>query len=124
MDYVKQTLLPLIEFLPVRIVESWPLIFLVVALLVLLPVARYQRQLRTLVVRQFAPRVPRPQPRLEEDLTQLPAPTSAPGARRLMVEGLPVRLRMVVIAPLGKLESVSESAVEDLLNNVLLGLGG
>jgi hypothetical protein len=123
MYYIKQTLDPLIQLLPPGIREYWLLIFLFVAVLALLPVARYQRQLRTLVVRQFAPRVPRPQPKLEEDLEALPALQTAPGQRRLLVEGVPVRLRLVVLAPLGKLESVSESAVEEILTQVLFGLG-
>ncbi len=62
-------------------------------------------------------------PSLEEDLaTYPPAPTSS-GDRRLMVEGVPVRLRLVVIAPAGKLSEFDPEQLEPTLEQILPGLG-
>jgi len=36
---------------------------------------------------------------LQENLAEYPPPPGPPGPRRLLVEGLPVRLRLVVVAP-------------------------
>src|SRR5262249_37048267 len=46
-----------------------------------------------------------------------------PGERRLTVYHLPARLRLVVIAPLGREGDIDATAVEKLLDKVLPGLG-
>jgi hypothetical protein len=62
-------------------------------------------------------------PSLEEDLaTYPPAPTSG-GDRRLLVEGVPVRVRLVVVAPAGKQAEFNEEQLDETLDHVLPGLG-
>jgi hypothetical protein len=62
---------------------------------------------------------------LREDLADYPPPPATAGARRLRVNGVPVRVRLVVVAPTGKLqETISPDHVPDLLDDVLRGLGG
>jgi hypothetical protein len=58
-----------------------------------------------------------------EDLAEYPPPPAV-SARRLTVNGLPVRIRLVVVAPTGKQQDpVSADDVPDLLDSVLRGLG-
>lgn len=58
-----------------------------------------------------------------EDLGEYPPPPPA-GAKRLTINGVPVRVRLVVISPTGKAhEAVSADDVPDLLDDVLRGLG-
>ena len=60
---------------------------------------------------------------LREDLEACPLPPPVPGPRRLTVYHLPVRLRLVVVAPAGHEGDVDATAVEKLLDLVLPGLG-
>ncbi|HVS37325.1 MAG TPA: hypothetical protein VMS17_17320 [Gemmataceae bacterium] len=64
-----------------------------------------------------------PESGLDEDLSEYPPPPANPGPRRLTVHGRPVRLRLVVIAPVGKRKIAGDGAVEALLDQVLRGLG-
>jgi hypothetical protein len=69
----------------------------------------------------------RPFPDLEnsqrEDLRTFPPPPAV-RSRRLSVNGEPVRLRLVVVAPTGKLQDpISPDGVAELLDNVVRGLG-
>jgi hypothetical protein len=58
-----------------------------------------------------------------EELGEYPPPPPA-GAKRLIINGVPVRIRLVVISPTGKAhEAVSADHVPDLLDDVLRGLG-
>lgn len=57
------------------------------------------------------------------DLESCPLPTRPPGEYHLTVYHLPVRLRLVVVAPLGKEAVIDVLQVEDLLDQVLPGLG-
>lgn len=50
-------------------------------------------------------------------------PPAGPGPQRLFLHGSPVRLRLVVLAPMGKRPLPSNGAVEPLLDQVLRGLG-
>jgi hypothetical protein len=50
-------------------------------------------------------------------------PPAGPGPQRLLLHGQPVRLRLVVLAPLGKRPLPANGAVEPLLDQVLRGLG-
>ena len=65
-----------------------------------------------------------PEEGLEEDLAAYPPPPGKPGPRRLTVHGRPVRLRLVVVAPVGRQAIAEGGAVEALLDEVLRGLGG
>jgi hypothetical protein len=59
-----------------------------------------------------------------EDLGEYPPPPAAAGARRLTVNGIPVRLRLVVVAPTGKAQdAIGADDVPALLDDVLRGLG-
>jgi hypothetical protein len=71
----------------------------------------------------------KPHPDLEkgqrEDLADYPPPPAAAGGRRLEVNGVPVRLRLVVIAPTGKQQAaITPDNAPGLLDDVLRGLGG
>jgi hypothetical protein len=64
-----------------------------------------------------------PERGLDQDLSTYPPAPGAAGPRRLTVHGRPVRLRLVVVAPVGR-QTVAEGAeVEALLDQVLRGLG-
>ena len=70
----------------------------------------------------FGRKKPPPPPKLEEDLASYPPLKSSAGDRRLMVEGVPVRLRLVVVAPAGKESEVEDEKVESYLERMLPGL--
>jgi hypothetical protein len=57
-------------------------------------------------------------------LDECPLPVKPPGERRLTLYHLPVRVRLVVLAPVGKEGAVDATAVEQLLDRVIPGLGG
>ena len=96
---------------------GWILLLIVAASLVLLILA--------LVVARLFRRRPAPDPDagLREDLASYPPPPGAPGARRLLVEGHPARVRLVVVAPVGKLAQIDAAQAEPLLEHVRRGLG-
>lgn len=61
---------------------------------------------------------------LEERLADYPPLKPSAGDRQLRVEGVPVRLRLVVVAPAGKdTEEIDQEEVPRLLEKVLTGLG-
>jgi hypothetical protein len=62
-------------------------------------------------------------PNLEEDLGSYPALQPSTGDRQLRVEGVPVRMRLVVVAPAGNDAEVDIEEVQALLERVLPGLG-
>lgn len=60
-----------------------------------------------------------------EDLASYPPAPVVAGPRPLSINGVPVRLRLVVVAPTGKLqETILPDHVPELLDDVLRGLGG
>jgi hypothetical protein len=63
-----------------------------------------------------------PEAGLSEKLAEYPPPP-AQGRLRLTVQGQPVRLRLVVVAPVGKKPISGDAAVEPLLDKVVRGLG-
>src|SRR5262245_26188338 len=69
------------------------------------------------------PRPVDPERALREDLAEYPPAPGAPGSRQLLIQEVPVRLRLVVLAPAGKQNFVDPEAVEDMLNQVARGLG-
>jgi hypothetical protein len=60
---------------------------------------------------------------LQERLEDLPPPPALTGDRRLTVEGVPVRVRLVVIAAAGTDVVVTEPMAPQLLNQLVAGLG-
>jgi hypothetical protein len=60
---------------------------------------------------------------LEEDLSEYPPLKPSTGDRQLKVEGVPVRMRLVVVAPAGKDADVDADDVEAMLDKVVVGLG-
>lgn len=58
-----------------------------------------------------------------ENLADFPPPPGAPGSRRLTVHGNPVRLRLVIVAPIGRENTIDAAAVEAELDKVQKGLG-
>lgn len=59
----------------------------------------------------------------EERFAEYPPIKPSTGDRRLTIEGVPVRLRLVVVAPAGKESTFDEDHVDQLLDRILPGLG-
>jgi len=66
--------------------------------------------------------VPPPERDLTEDLAALGPPTTRAGPDRLTYEGLPVRVRLIVVAPTAKDVGISRALVPKLLERLLPGL--
>jgi hypothetical protein len=122
MDQLNDYLKSVIDFLPEPLQEYWLVIFGVVALIILLPLAWYRRRLLRALI-GLPQRPVREEPKLDEDLSQFVPPPGPGGPRRLFIEGVPARLRLVVVAPLGKAAPLEETAVEEVLNQIRWGLG-
>lgn len=61
---------------------------------------------------------------LREHLDEYPDPPPAPkGGRRLVIDGIEARVRLVVVAPAGKQTPVDVEDVPELLDDLLRGLG-
>ena len=60
---------------------------------------------------------------LEERLAEYPPAPPSTGDRRLTVEGVPVRMRLVVVAPTGESSEIDTTAIEKMLDRVVPGLG-
>jgi hypothetical protein len=58
-----------------------------------------------------------------EDLSSYPPLPPSTGDRRLLVDGVPVRLRLVVAAPAGIATRINPDAIIKLLDGVLPGMG-
>jgi hypothetical protein len=72
----------------------------------------------------FKPRPKKPvEKNLVEDLSSFQRLPPSTGDRRLLVEGVPVRLRLVVAAPAGVATRINSEAIIKLLDSVLPGLG-
>jgi hypothetical protein len=69
-----------------------------------------------------APEAP-PQADLREDLAAIAPPPPHSGDVRLTVEGFPVRLRLVILAPAGTAYRLTPEMVPALLDRVVPGLG-
>ncbi len=61
--------------------------------------------------------------RLRENLADYPPPTGSPGPRRLLIEGWPARVRLIVVAPVGKENPITVSEVAPILEQMFRGLG-
>lgn len=122
MDTIKTHLKPAIDLLPEQLQDYWLVLLGVAALIVLLPLAWYKRRLLRRLI-GLPPRPVREEPKLDEDLAQLQPAFELGSARRIFVEGAPARLRLAVVAPLGKGETtIAETAARDLLDQVRWGL--
>ena len=127
MEELRTALKPLTDWMPPDIrnrldVQAWWLIFLAAALVLLLVLGLLLRRLwRGLFGRK------KPAPDWERDLRveldECPLPVRPEGGVVLTVYHVPVRLRLVVLAPPGKDAEVDALAVEKLLESVLPGLG-
>jgi hypothetical protein len=99
---------------------GWWLVLVVAATLVLIVLLILRSAARQL----FGQRPARDmEASLEEDLAEYPPAPGAPLRRRLVVEGYPARLRLVVLAPVGKATQIDAANAEPLLEHVLRGLG-
>jgi hypothetical protein len=98
---------------------GWFLVLVVVAVLVLVVVGLVLRSVAKLFARKAPPR----EESLHENLAEYPAAPGQPGPRRLLVEGSPARVRLVVIAPMGKQATVTAEQAAGLLEHVVRGLG-
>ena len=70
----------------------------------------------------FGPPPKSPQDAFQENLTEYPPAPGVPGPRRLTVEGISARIRLIVVAPVGKSRPVDSDTVNDLLNSVIRGI--
>jgi hypothetical protein len=68
-------------------------------------------------------KVAEPGPGLLEDLGSYPPPPPRTGKRQLTVRHRPGRLRLIVIAPMGRRDLRAYGDAEELLNKVVRGLG-
>jgi len=101
---------------------GWWLILAIIVLLVLLVIAKLLRFLK----RGLFTRKRRPidwDRDYRESLADCPLPIRPAGERRLTVYHVPVRLRLVVVAPQGTEVEVDALAVERLLDLIVPGLG-
>jgi hypothetical protein len=64
-----------------------------------------------------------PRPASAEDLEAIPPPPPHSGDMRVTVEGLPMRIRLVVVAPAGTAYTIEPDAIPDILDQVVPGLG-
>jgi hypothetical protein len=76
------------------------------------------------IIRRLFRRAPSDrEPNLEERFADYPPLKPSSGDRRLTVEGVPVRLRLVVVAQAGTESDVDEQHLGKLLERILPGLG-
>jgi hypothetical protein len=64
-----------------------------------------------------------PEEGMEEDLLDYPEPPPLAGSRQATYQGQPVRVRLVVVAPVGRQEVSGDGDMEPILNQVVRGLG-
>ena len=128
MDEIQDYLKPITDALPEGVQEfleagGWWLVLAIVVLVVLLILAWLLRGLkRTLFGRRKAP-VEDADRGFHENLAECPLPIRPPGDRQLTVYHLPVRLRLIIVAPPGTGLDVDATQVERLLDLIVPGLG-
>jgi hypothetical protein len=98
----------------------WVVLGFVALVVLLLTTALLGRLARAVFGRRRAP-VPRDD--LEEKLAEYPPPATLPSRRQLTYEGISVRLRLVVVAAVGKDHAIDPASAYRLLDQVLPGLG-
>lgn len=122
MDALNKALEPVTNLLPEGVRDflnggGWLAIFAILALGVLL-----------LIWKMFfggrqQPRSSREWEKDEIELARCPMPTGSPRGRRLTVYHVPARLRLIVVAPIGKEYQVDSRGVEQLVDKIVPGLG-
>jgi hypothetical protein len=75
------------------------------------------------ILRLFQRREKVPKENLLLDLKTIPDAVPSTGDRRLTVDGVPVRVRLVVVAPAGTENPIDLLSIPKLLDRVVLGLG-
>src|SRR5260370_38247666 len=123
MDAIQEKLQPLIDLLPENIRHYWWLVFGLTSLLLLFVL---RGLVGGLFRRVFGKRKAAPEDwakKLREDLSSYPPPSAAPGKQRLTIYHVPVRIRLVVLAPAGKETEIEAAQAEAPLNRVIPGLG-
>ena len=124
MDVLQEKVQPLIDLLPDTVREYWVVVFGALALLIILIMLALLRAVFRAVFGTKKTLQEDWGKKLREDLSDYPPPAGAPGKQRLTVYHVPVRIRLVVLAPAGKELEIEASQAEDLLNRVIPGLGG
>lgn len=124
MEEVTKTLKPVTDQLPPDVQDfleggGWWLVLGIVALLLVLILARL---LRMLFGRRRARRTDWDAGR-RIMLADLPPPSRPPGEQRLHVYHVPVRLRLVVLAPAGSDTTIDKAGAEPILERIMPGLG-
>jgi hypothetical protein len=127
MDDLRAALAPLTDWLPPDVrgllpVEVWWLVELTAALAFLLLLGLLVRAIWRALFGRKPPEEDWDR-RLRFRLDRCPLPVRPPGVRWLYIYHLPVRLRLVVLAPPGDAAEVDVLAVEKLLDSILPGLG-
>jgi hypothetical protein len=103
---------------------GWWAVLGVLALIVLLVLLALVAAVWRTLFRRKQPPLPDPEAKLQEDLATYVLPEGLPNLRRLTIEGVPARLRLIVLAPVGKDARIDPTATGMLLDSVLHGLGG
>jgi hypothetical protein len=125
MDELRTNLKPLTDWIPADVrdvmpIEAWWGIFLAVGLLVLFILLRLLRRL----LGRPVPKMGRDWDRnLRVNLAECPMPVRPLQDRVLAVYHVPVRVRLVVVAPAGKEVPVDAATVVPLLERIMPGLG-
>jgi hypothetical protein len=127
-EELNSLLKPISDRLPQGIADylnggGWWIVLSVLALVLLLILLAVAGAIYRLLFRRQRLVPPDPENRLREDLAAYPPPSGPAGPRRLLVEGMPARLRLVVLAPVGKEARIDPAATELLLEHVVRGLG-
>jgi hypothetical protein len=123
MEKIEEFLKPALDLLPEQLRDYWLMLIGLAALVVLLPLAWYKRHhIRRLI--GLPPKPIKEPPKLDEDLAPFVPSSGLPGLRRVFIEGVPARLRVIVVASLGKGDPIPESAAGDYLDQIRWGLGG
>jgi hypothetical protein len=99
---------------------GWYVVLGVAAFIILLLLLGLLSFLRRL----FAGKQQVPTKNLEERFAEYPPLKPSSGDRRLTIEGVPVRLRLVVVAPAGTVSGFDDQRIDKLLDRILPGLGG
>jgi hypothetical protein len=127
LEDLRRLLKPLTDWMPDEIrkivpVEVWWLLYLIALLAALLIVGHFLKGVgRLLFTRRRKERDWDEGQR--EDLEECPMPVQPPGESALSVYHVPVRVRLVVVAPLGKDLEIGPGEVPELLNRVFPELG-
>ncbi|MBV9125812.1 MAG: hypothetical protein JO112_20875, partial [Planctomycetes bacterium] len=122
MEQFKQIISPVVDLLPEQARPYAPILVAVAAVLILILLLLLLRALGRAL---FGGGEERPEDSDREFLENLAAYPPAPlkqAERRLTVYNVPVRLRLVVVAPAGKEGKVNDTEVERLLDQVVPGL--